>query len=207
MEQSVNGVSRSIQGKTFTIGGRVFANQNSDYRHLFGTVTEFQSGEECGNDPDETYIVCDFEAPKAIGRRQDLEEHFSKLHGCEKTIDDINLGGVVMAADMLLPIADTMPPWEHMEQSPYVLCYQDEGESGMTYGSLGVSNDLGLLLRCVLDTAQKDDLELTAVEEAEDLLCFSYEGKGKYRFVEFEISRAKVYPRAETKEEADRHER
>lgn len=190
-------LAQTIDGKVFTIGGRVLSRQNNDYRHLFGTVKDFVSGEESSNEPKKTYIVCDFKAPEAIGRRENLEDRFSNLHGCKLKAEDIALDCVVMSAEMLEPIPEHMPLWEHMNESPYVLTYQDEGENGIAFGSLGVSYDIGILLRAMLDSIGTYDLRLEKIEEADDLLCFSYEGKGKYRFVEFEISRAKFYPRAE----------
>ena len=103
-----NGTRFCVDGKVFTIGGRISANGESEYEGLFGTVTEIRSGADRETENDVPDIYCDFEIPASEEMLRELEARFSDLYGETKTIDDISLDCVIMSPDMLEPL-DTPP--------------------------------------------------------------------------------------------------
>lgn len=103
-----NGTRFCVDEKVFTVGGRVMANDASEYAGLCGTVAEIRSGADRETENDVPDIYCDFETPVAEETLRELEERFSGLYGEAKTIDDISLDCVIMSPDMLEPL-DTPP--------------------------------------------------------------------------------------------------
>ena len=103
-----NGTRFCVDGKVFTVGGRVMANDASEYAGLCGTVTEIRSGADRETENDTVDIYCDFEPPASEKILRELETRFSDLYGEPKTIDDVGLDCVIMGPDTLEPSAD--PP-------------------------------------------------------------------------------------------------
>lgn len=103
-----NGTRFCVDGKVFTIGGRISANGESEYEGLFGTIMEIRSGADRETENDVPDIYCDFEIPASEEMLRELEARFSGLYGEIKTIDDISLDCVIMSPDMLEPL-DTPP--------------------------------------------------------------------------------------------------
>ena len=97
-----------VDEKVFTVGGRVMANDASEYAGLCGTVAEIRSGADRETENDTPDIYCDFEPPASEEMLRELEARFSDLYGETKTIDDISLDCVIMSPDMLEPL-DTPP--------------------------------------------------------------------------------------------------
>ena len=182
-------ITRTIDGKAFTTGGRVFSNSRSDYRHLFGTVSAFVDGKECGNEPGELYLSCDFEEPESIELREELADRFSDLSGRTLDLCDIRLDAVVMAAEMLEPITTAATEPEVSQADPYTLSYQRENEDGISFGCLAISNDRSVLIGRMLDDAKRLGARLTDVEESPDRLYFSYEVPGRFSFIDYEMVR------------------
>lgn len=103
-----NGTRFCVDGKVFTIGGRISANGESEYEGLFGTIMEIRSGADRETENDVPDIYCDFEIPASEEMLRKLEARFSGLYGETKTLDDISLDCVIMSPDMLEPL-DTPP--------------------------------------------------------------------------------------------------
>ena len=103
-----NGTRFCVDEKVFTVGGRVMANDASEYAGLCGTVAEIRSGADRETENDVPDIYCDFEIPASEEMLRELEARFSDLYGGTKTIDDISLDCVIMSPDMLEPL-DTPP--------------------------------------------------------------------------------------------------
>ena len=103
-----NGTRFCVDEKVFTVGGRVMANDASEYAGLFGTITEIRSGADRETENDVPDIYCDFAIPASEEMLRELEARFSDLYGETKTIDDISLDCVIMSPDMLEPL--DMPP-------------------------------------------------------------------------------------------------
>ena len=69
-----------IDGKEFTIGGGVFANDESEYMGLYGTVTEIRTDEDRDTENDTPDIYCEFMSPDSVAMAAELETRFSDLY-------------------------------------------------------------------------------------------------------------------------------
>lgn len=110
-----NGTRFCTEGKVFTIGGIICANDESEYAGLCGTVTEIRSGDDHETENDTPDIYCAFDPPTSENMVLELESRFSALYGEPKTMDDIALDSVIMAPEMLEPSAE--PPAEGVDLS------------------------------------------------------------------------------------------
>ena len=99
----------TAESKVFTIGGSVLANGNSDFCGLCGRVTEIRDGEDKETENEGADIYCDFDKPGKDHMIAEIETRFSKLYQMPKRIDELPLDGVIMAAEMLEPVADALP--------------------------------------------------------------------------------------------------
>jgi len=95
------GESLEIGGKVFTVGDRILANDVSDYEGLYGKITEIKTDPDKDTDNEGIDIHVRFEIPENKEMIKKIEEKFSKLYGEPKTIDEIPLDLVIMAADEL----------------------------------------------------------------------------------------------------------
>lgn len=95
------GAQFTYEGVTYTIGDKIFSNDTSDFRGLFGYIKEIRTGDDRetdNNTPDfHCYFYPPFE-PKAIA---ELESRFSDLYRSPKKVEDIALDEVIMAPDMI----------------------------------------------------------------------------------------------------------
>ena len=110
-----NGARFCTEGKVFTIGGIICANDESEYAGLCGTVMEIRSGDDRETENDTPDIYCAFDPPTSENMVLELEGRFSALYGETKTMDDITLDSVIMAPEMLEPSAE--PPAEGVDLS------------------------------------------------------------------------------------------
>ena len=110
-----NGARFCTEGKVFTIGGIICANDESEYAGLCGTVMEIRSGDDCETENDTPDIYCAFDPPTSKDMVLELEGRFSALYGEPKTMDDIVLDSVIMAPEMLESSAE--PPAEGVDLS------------------------------------------------------------------------------------------
>ena len=101
-----NGTRFEYEGKTFVIGDKVIATKETEYEGLIGTIFEIRDGEDKDTDNDTPDIYCYFDTPIHKEHIQKLEETFSKLHSEKLTIDDIAMDHIIMAPDMIMPIAE-----------------------------------------------------------------------------------------------------
>ncbi len=88
-------------GITYTVGDKIYANENSDYAGLYGTIFEIRDGSDKETDNDTPDIYCKFMQPVYPAERKQLEDRFSELYRSPKQISDITLDYVIMAPDML----------------------------------------------------------------------------------------------------------
>ena len=95
-----------LDGTPWTIGMAVQANKASDYEGLYGVITEIRTGDDRETENDTPDIYCQFYAPVLPCEIRALEERFSSLYGCPKTLDELGLDMVVMAPEMLTPLDD-----------------------------------------------------------------------------------------------------
>ena len=100
--------SNALYG-TVKPGDWVLSAANNDFRHMIGYVLDIVKlgtpghAEETGNDSDNVHV--DFTAfdypPERIA---EFEERFSELYAMPKTWDELPLGDIIMAPDMLIVI-------------------------------------------------------------------------------------------------------
>ena len=142
------GESFAVEGRTFLIGGMVWANDESDYRGLFGRITEIRDGADKDTENEGPDIYCDFMVPEQEYMVNEIEKRFSALYRTPKHKNELPLGGVIMAPDMLEPVADTPGS---SEGKLYALAFTYDGECDSTIGMVAVSADKSVLVRAMFD--------------------------------------------------------
>lgn len=149
-----NNYKLNIDDKIFSIGGKVWANEASDYAGLIGRVTEIRTDDkETENEGPE--ICCSFNVPEHDAVVRKIEARFSELYQTPKRIEDLTLDNVIMAPKMLEPIAKTLP--DNVEAQYTLSLYRDGiGVSCITV--LGASTDFSVLLRMMLDDVESYDI-------------------------------------------------
>lgn len=98
------GAKYQTDGKTFVIGEPIYVTDESDYKGLFGTVTEIRDGKDKETDNDTVDIYCTLDEPVLPFDRENLEKHFSELYRNKMTLENIALDLVILSPDMLMPI-------------------------------------------------------------------------------------------------------
>lgn len=172
-----NGETFLANGKAFTIGGLVMANGNSDYRGLYGRITEIR---DCGDKDTENEgadIYCDFEIPGKAHMIAEIEARFSELYRTPKTIGELPLDGVIMASEMLEPIAEKLP---EIVGKLYVLIQNYDGMNDAALGALAISTDRAALMRRMFDDLE----EFEEKEGFKTVLSHTseYEGEAHFTF-------------------------
>lgn len=103
------GDTYKYKGTTYTIGGRIYANGQSDWEGLFGVITEIRTGRDKETENETPDVYCSFDIPVLLSDVKELQERFSSLYGEPKTIEDISLDEVIMAPEMLDVIPEPKP--------------------------------------------------------------------------------------------------
>lgn len=163
-------------GKTFTVGGEVFANYACAYEGLFGIVTEIRTGPDQKTERDGLDICCTFYMPESESLVEDIKARFSSLHGYPKQMEELRLDGVILEPGMLEPLPEKLPAAEGELYSLTCFCDSDDSCSAQV---LALSNDVGTLLRKMredLDTYEIP-MVLSHVERRIDGYRFAYEAK------------------------------
>lgn len=95
------GAQFTHEGVTYTIGDKIFSNDTSDFRGLFGYIKEIRTGDDRETDNDTPDIHCYFYPPFEPEAIVELESRFSALYRSPKKLEDIALDEVIMAPDMI----------------------------------------------------------------------------------------------------------
>ena len=95
------GAQFTHEGVTYTIGDKIFSNDTSDFRGLFGYIKEIRTGDDRETDNDTPDIHCYFYPPFEPEAIAELESRFSTLYRSPKRLEDIALDEVIMAPDMI----------------------------------------------------------------------------------------------------------
>ncbi len=95
------GAQFTYEGVTYTIGDKIFSNDTSDYRGLFGYIKEIRTSDDQETDNDTPDIHCYFFPPFDPKEIAELESRFSDLYRAPKKLKDIALDEVIMAPDMI----------------------------------------------------------------------------------------------------------
>jgi len=127
-----------IDGKEFKIGGGVFANDESEYMGLYGTVTEIRTDEDRETENDTPDIYCEFMSPDSVAMAAELETRFSDLYRQDMQLEEISLDCVIMSPEMLEPVPAREP--ESIGNQLTLTCLEDQIDhvDGVT---LAISND------------------------------------------------------------------
>lgn len=91
-------------GARYVVGGPVIATDESEYKGLYGCITEIRDGEDKETDNDTPDLYCEFDPPTLLDDVKRLEDAFSVLYGMQKTLDEITLDLVIMAPEMIRPL-------------------------------------------------------------------------------------------------------
>ena len=171
-----NGAVFCADEKAFVIGGTVFANDESEYMGLYGTVTEIRTGDDRETENDTPDIYCEFFVPDTVTMLAELEARFSDLYGQPKASEDISLDCVIMSPEMLEPVPAR--PMESLGSLLTLTCLEDQIDhiEGVT---LAISNEMGVLLRKMLEDLDNydDPPLLSRVEKTVNGHLFTYGDK------------------------------
>ena len=158
------GAQFQCEGVTYTIGGKVCANDASDYEGLYGTITEIRDGDDRETENDTPDIYCSFMPPVLADDIKAIESRFSQLYRREMHLEDIGLDTVIMAPDML-KVLEPIPSWQKL--TIYII--REDWAFGGDYGedfSLTTTPDMAKYILTKLVTEQ---LESGYVSEWTDL--------------------------------------
>lgn len=120
----------SHENITYTVGSRVLANEASEYSGLFGRILQIRTDDDRETENDTPDIYCEFDPPCLSAARRALEQTFSELYGAPKRVEDLGLELVIMAPEMLTPLA--VPEREYAQDTLYVVVshWATDGEFG-----------------------------------------------------------------------------
>lgn len=205
MVLQTKGQRLTYAGKTFVIGGSVFANGESDYMGLYGTVTEIRTDEDRETENDTPDIYCEFLVPEADQMVCELEKRFTTLYQSPKKLEEITLDHVIMAPEMLEPL-----PEKVAENTGYLLslaCFEDMG-SFVQGTVLAISNDYGVLIRRMQENLKSYDIipQLTGVNELFNGYQFFYGNSERPEdgpCMAYVIAETQVFPAMSQEEEHD----
>ena len=99
------GMRYTYNGMTYTVGAAVMATEASEYRGLYGTITEIRDGSDRETENDTPDIYCCFEQPLLQEEIRELEQRFTDLYQSPKKLDEITLDMVIMAPEMVRVIS------------------------------------------------------------------------------------------------------
>lgn len=99
------GMRYTYNGMTYTVGAAVMATEASEYRGLYGTITEIRDGADRETENDTPDIYCCFQPPLFPKEIQELERRFTELYQSPKKLDEITLDMVIMAPEMVRVIS------------------------------------------------------------------------------------------------------
>ena len=99
------GMRYTYNGMTYTVGSAVMATEASEYRGLYGTITEIRDGADRETENDTSDIYCCFAPPFLPKEIQELERRFTELYQSPKKLDEITLDMVIMAPEIVRVIS------------------------------------------------------------------------------------------------------
>ncbi len=123
------GATFKHKGTTYIIGEAVIGTDASEYKGLYGTITEIRDGDNKETENDTPDIYCCFEPPVLPHEIEDLKKTFSCLCGEPKELDDICLDEVIMAPEMIKPLGT---PEKDCPDVPVFAIIQDWASDGST---------------------------------------------------------------------------
>lgn len=100
---------------TYKIGATIIGTDESEYKGLFGTITEIRTGNDKETDNTTPDIYCSFELPLLQQEINDLEARFSELYGEKKWTEDIILDEVILSPAMIKLLSSDKPSQDGLE--------------------------------------------------------------------------------------------
>lgn len=100
------GTEFEYNGTTYVIGEPIIGTSESEYEGLLGIITEIRDGSDKDTENETPDLYCEFEAPVLPCDITALEKIFSDLYDEPKKLEDITLDSVIMAPDMVKPLAE-----------------------------------------------------------------------------------------------------
>ena len=94
------GMRYTYNGMTYTVGAAVMATEASEYRGLYGTITEIRDGSDRETENDTPDIYCCFEPPLFPKEIQELEQRFTELYQSPKKLDEITYNEMLELASL-----------------------------------------------------------------------------------------------------------
>lgn len=96
------------EDKTYIVGEEIYSNDLSEYKHLFGRITEIRTDEDRETENDTPDIYCTFEQPA-------LTSEYEKLRAAMSGIEDIAFDLVIMSPEMIIPLRLLLPEEKHLK--------------------------------------------------------------------------------------------
>lgn len=96
------------EDKTYIVGEEIYSNDLSEYKHLFGRITEIRTDEDRETENDTPDIYCTFEQPA-------LTSEYEKLREAMSGIEDIAFDLVIMSPEMIIPLRLLLPEEKHLK--------------------------------------------------------------------------------------------
>lgn len=90
------------EDKTYIVGEEIYSNDLSEYKHLFGRITEIRTDEDRETENDTPDIYCAFEQPA-------FTSEYEKLREAMSGIEDIAFDLVIMSPEMIIPLRVLLP--------------------------------------------------------------------------------------------------
>lgn len=132
-----------IDGKEFKIGGGVFANDESEYMGLYGTVTEIRTDEDRETENDTPDIYCEFMSPEMLepvpAREPESIGNQLTLTCLEDQIDHVDGVTLAISNDMGVLLRKMLENLEEYDDPP-VLTRVEKTISGFLFAYGGRDN-------------------------------------------------------------------
>lgn len=113
---SREGQTFEYDGKTYTIGEQIAANDQSEYEGLVGTIIEIRDGDDKETENETPDICCSFDEPVLPEDIAALEKRLSELYEQPKVLEELALDYVVMAPDMITSTSEARNVRNHCKK-------------------------------------------------------------------------------------------
>ena len=121
------GMRYTYNGMTYTVGAAVMATEASEYRGLYGTITEIRDGSDRETENDTPDIYCCFEPPLFQEEIRELERRFTELYQSPKKLDEITLDGYHGIGDGSGDLASSLGVQDMQGLAPHNAVYHKLG--------------------------------------------------------------------------------
>lgn len=91
----------NMKVKKYTVGAEIIDADKSEYKELYGVITEIRDGTDKETENETPDIYCTFYEPVTPYGIKELEKRFSDLCGTPKKLEEIALDLVIMAPSMI----------------------------------------------------------------------------------------------------------